>query len=85
MLDELHVILITIIFSLILYIITRFNTLPKNSSDKTYSNLFNQENRHDIENNIESDTSNVSENEIRYDNKPIVVYKMEYRSRNSSL
>jgi len=71
MLDALHIILISIIFFLILYVVYLVN-LEKlthvNNKDKTE---------------INSDSDN--DNDLPFVNKPIVAYKMEYRNRNLTL
>ena len=69
MFDELHVILLMIIFILVGFI--------------SYKNLDVKNNK--IHNDIESNSnSNIFPNNS-YSDKPITVYKMEYRSRNASL
>ena len=67
MFDELHVILLMIIFILVGFI--------------SYKNLDVKNNK--IHNDIESNSDIFPNNS--YSDKPITVYKMEYRSRNASL
>jgi hypothetical protein len=70
MLDELHIIFISIILLLILYLVYLAN-LEKLKIDNVKNNADNNE----------SDT----EYNVPFINKPIVVYKMEYRNRNLTL
>ena len=71
MLDALHITLISIIFFLILYVIHLYN-LEK----LTHVNI-----KKNFENNVDSET----DIDLPFGNKPIVVYKMEYRNRNLTL
>jgi hypothetical protein len=71
MFDELHVILLMIIFILVGFISYK-------NSDVNNNKIYN-----DIESNSNS-SSNIFPNNS-YSDKPITVYKMEYRSRNASL
>ena len=73
MVDYLHIFFIVVICSLILYIFQLIN-LTKYNLEK----LANKDNKF-------NSNENDSENDIYVFNKPIVGYKIEYRSRNSSL
>lgn len=74
MLDALHVVLISIIFFLILYLVY----ISSLENDIKLRNVYIKKK---FENNFDSD----NDNDLPFVNKPIVVYKMEYRNRNLTL